>query len=40
MAGAGKRTVIFTHDVEEPELMALLADKIVISVEELLEFVQ
>jgi hypothetical protein len=35
MAGAGKRTLILTQDGEEPELMALLADKIVISVAEL-----
>lgn len=36
MAGAGKRTLILTQDGEEPELMALLADKICISVDELL----
>lgn len=36
MAGAGKRTLILTQDGEEPELMALLADKICISVEEVL----
>jgi hypothetical protein len=40
MAGAGKRTCILTQDGEEPELMALLADKICISIEEVLEFVQ
>ncbi|AGN38684.1 nucleoside deoxyribosyltransferase [Rhizobium phage RR1-B] len=34
MAGAGKRTLILTHDGEEPELMALLADTICISVDE------
>ena len=34
MAGAGKRTLILTQDNEEPELMALLADRICISVEE------
>lgn len=37
MAGAGKRTLILTRDGEEPELMALLADKICVSVEELLQ---
>lgn len=36
MAGAGKRTLILTQDGEEPELMALLADKICISVKEVL----
>jgi hypothetical protein len=35
MAGAGKRTFILTQDGEEPELMALLADKICISLDEL-----
>lgn len=34
MAGAGKRTLILTQDGEEPELMALLADRICISVDE------
>lgn len=34
MAGAGKRTLILTQDNEEPELMALLADTICISVDE------
>ena len=34
MAGAGKRTLILTQDGEEPELMALLADTICISVDE------
>ncbi len=37
MAGAGKRTLILTQDGEEPELMALLADKICISPTEVLE---
>lgn len=36
MAGAGKRTIILTRDGEEPELMALLADKICISPDEVL----
>lgn len=36
MSGAGKRTLILTQDGEEPELMALLADKICISVDEVL----
>lgn len=36
MAGAGKRTLILTQDNEEPELMALLADRICISVDEVL----
>lgn len=36
MAGAGKRTIILTRDGEEPELMALLADKICINYEEVL----
>ncbi|MDP9560521.1 UNVERIFIED_ORG: hypothetical protein J2740_001710 [Rhizobium nepotum] len=35
MSGAGKRTLILTQDDEEPELMALLADRICISVAEL-----
>jgi hypothetical protein len=34
MAGAGKRTIIWTRDGEEPELMALLADQICTSFEE------
>ena len=34
MAGAGKRTIILTQDGEEPELMALLADRICISPDE------
>lgn len=37
MSGAGKRTFILTHDGEEPELMALLADHICISIGELRE---
>ena len=37
---AGKRTLILTQDGEEPELMALLADKICISIEEVLEELQ
>ncbi|KFL27054.1 hypothetical protein JP74_09060 [Devosia sp. 17-2-E-8] len=37
MAGAGKRTLILTRGGEEPELMALLADHICISVAEVLE---
>lgn len=36
MAGAGKRTLILTRDGEEPELMALLADRICISSEEVI----
>lgn len=36
MAGAGKRTLILTQDGEEPELMALLADRICISLDEVL----
>ena len=34
MAGAGKRTIIWTRDGEEPELMALLASEICISFDE------
>lgn len=37
MAGAGKRTLILTQDGEEPELMALLADRILISPQEVIE---
>ena len=40
MAGAGKRTIIWTRDGEEPELMALLASQICISLEEVLEALQ
>lgn len=36
MAGAGKRTLILTQDGEEPELMALLADRILVSLNEVL----
>ena len=36
MAGAGKRTLILTQDGEEPEFMALLADRICINTEEVL----
>lgn len=36
MAGAGKRTLILTRDGEEPELMALLADRICITIDEVL----
>ena len=37
MAGAGKRTIILTRDGEEPELMALLATEICVSLHELLQ---
>lgn len=37
LAGAGKRTIILTQDGEEPELMALLADQICISPDEVIE---
>jgi len=37
MAGAGKRTIILTCNGQEPELMALLADQIVINLDELQE---
>lgn len=40
MAGAGKRTIILTQDGEEPELMALLADHIAISPDEVLELLK
>lgn len=36
MAGADKYTFILTRDGEEPELMALMADMIYVSVEEML----
>jgi hypothetical protein len=36
-AGRGKRLIICTRDGEEPELMALMANHICISIEELLE---
>lgn len=35
--GQGKRTIIFTRDGEEPELMALLATEICISIDEVLK---
>lgn len=34
MAGAGKRTIVWTRDGQEPELMALLASDICVSLEE------
>lgn len=37
MAGAGKRTIIWTMDGQEPELMALLASEICVSFDEVLE---
>lgn len=37
MAGAGKRTIILTKDGQEPELMALLATEICISLDEVIE---
>ena len=37
MAGAGKKTIIWTRNGEEPELMALLATQICISLYEVLE---
>lgn len=37
MAGAGKNTIMWTHDGEEPELMALLATHICISLAEVLQ---
>ncbi len=36
MAGAGKRTIIWTQDGQEPELMALLATEICVSIEEVI----
>lgn len=36
MAGAGKRTIVLTRDGEEPELMALLASEICVSMDEVL----
>ncbi|MDT9694044.1 hypothetical protein Q5762_38105, partial [Streptomyces sp. P9(2023)] len=36
-AGKGKRVIIVTRDGEEPELMALLANHIVTSCEEVLD---
>jgi hypothetical protein len=37
MAGAGKRTLILTRDGEEPELMALLADRICVDIHEVID---
>lgn len=37
MSGAGKRTIILTRDGEEPELMALLADRICVNFDEVLK---
>lgn len=37
MAGAGKQVIILTQDGEEPELMALLADHVCISIKEVLD---
>jgi hypothetical protein len=36
MAGANKRTIVLTRDGEEPELMALLADRICVDMREVL----
>lgn len=36
-AGRGKRTIVFTHDGEEPELMALMCNHIVWDIEGLRE---
>lgn len=36
MAGSGKRTIIWTRDGQEPELMALLASEICVSLEEVI----
>jgi hypothetical protein len=38
MAGAGKRTAILTRDGQEPELMALLASTICVSLDEVLDW--
>ena len=40
MAGAGKQTVVWTRDGEEPELMALLATRVCVCLEEVLEFLR
>jgi hypothetical protein len=40
MAGQGKRTIVWTCDGQEPELMALLASEICVSIEEVLEALQ
>lgn len=37
MAGVGKKTIIWTEDGQEPELMALLSEEICISLEEVLK---
>lgn len=37
MAGAGKRTIVLTRDGEEPELMALLASQICVSLDEVIQ---
>ena len=37
MAGAGKRTLVWTRDGQEPELMALLASEICVSIAEVLQ---
>lgn len=39
-AGRGKRVIILTLDGEEPELMALMANHICISIEEVLQILQ
>jgi hypothetical protein len=36
MAGAGKQTIIWTKDGQEPELMALIADEICVSADEVI----
>lgn len=38
MAGAGKRTIVLTRDGEEPELMAKMATKICVSLDEVRAF--
>ena len=38
MAGAGKRTIVLTRDGEEPELMAKMATKICVSLDEVRDF--
>jgi hypothetical protein len=40
MAGCGKRTIVWTRDGEEPELMALLCDVICVSADEVLAALQ
>lgn len=39
MAGAGKRTIILTRDGEEPELMAKMATKICVDLDEVRNFI-